>query len=142
MLSPSGVFEGSEGEEPVLATLFARLFRLGRKTSAPGGAHHGHETDFRAVSIVPAQNSCREARKLRHIHFLLDEAPRLPLRECPQQLTCTCSYRKYPDRRIAERRDIAASGRWYAGDDRRKSDGRRATDHHLSRIEIPWSQRK
>jgi hypothetical protein len=76
------------------------------------------------------------------VRFLLDEAPRLPLRECPQQLTCTCCYRKFPDRRTADRRDIASSGRWYSGAERRKSDGRRATDHHLAPIHISWPRPK
>jgi hypothetical protein len=139
MLSPSGDLEG---RTPVLATLFARLLRLRSKAGAPVEAHCAHAADYRAVSIVPTQTSCREARQLRHMRFLLNEAPRLPLRECPQQLSCTCSYRKFPDRRIADRRDIASSGRWYTGAERRKSDGRRATDHHLSPIEIPWPHRK
>jgi hypothetical protein len=125
-----------------LATLFARLLRLRRKSSAPVVHHHAHETDYRAVSIVPTQTSCREARRLRHMRFLLDEAPRLPLRECPQQLTCSCTYRKFPDRRVADRRDIASSGRWYNGAERRKSDGRRAADHHLAPIDIPWPRPK
>ena len=125
-----------------MVTLFARLLRLRSKADAPVEAHSAHEADYRAVSIVSTQTSCHEARRLRHIRFLLNEAPRLPLRECPQQLTCTCRYRKFPDRRIADRRDIASSGRWYTGAERRKSDGRRATDHHLSAIEIPWPRRK
>ena len=125
-----------------MTTLFARLLRLRRKAPVPDANPDLHDADYRAVSIVAPQASCREARRLRHIRFLLDEVPRLPLSECPQRLTCTCSYRKFPDRRLTERRDIASSSRWFAGDDRRKSDGRRATDHHLSRIDIPWPGRK
>jgi hypothetical protein len=73
----------------------------------------------------------------------LHEAPRLPLPQCPQRATCSCSYRKYADRRTSDRRDITmSSGRWYMGEDRRKSGGRRATDHHLSRIELTWPNKK
>jgi hypothetical protein len=131
-----------EGRTSVLSTLFARLLRLRRKVPAHDTDLDTHDADYRAVSIAPTQASCSEARRLRHARFLLKEVPRLPLPECPQRVTCTCSYRKFPDRRLLERRDIASSGRWFNGDDRRKSDGRRATDHHLSRIEIPWSPRK
>jgi hypothetical protein len=125
-----------------LAKLLARLLRFGRKAPMPAADQIAHIADYRAVSIVPTQSSCVEARRLRRHRYLLSEAPRLPLTQCPQRLTCTCSYRKFPDRRVTERRDIAASGRWFMGDDRRKSSGRRSTDHHLSRIEMTWSHRE
>jgi hypothetical protein len=125
-----------------LARFFARLLRFRRKTRAPAADHDTQVADYRAVSIVPTQASCREARRLRGVRFLLSRAPRLPLPECPQRLTCSCRYRKFPDRRIVERRDIASSGRWFMGDDRRKTNGRRASDDRLSRIEIPWSHRE
>jgi hypothetical protein len=139
MLSPFGDLEGGHR---FLGKLLARLLRFGRKSPMPVAYRATHVADYRAVSIVPAPGACAEARRLRRARYLLNEAPRLPLPECSQPLTCSCSYRKYPDRRVAERRDIAASGRWYMGDDRRKSNGRRATDHHLSRIEITWSHRE
>ena len=116
--------------------------RLGRKPSAPVADLGLHAPDYRAVSIVPSAASCREARRMRGVRFLMSEAPRLPLPQCPQRLTCSCHYRKFPDRRVVDRRDIAASGRWFTGEDRRKSSGRRATDHHLSRIDITWSRRE
>jgi hypothetical protein len=125
-----------------LARFFARLMRFRRKPLAPVAELESHASDYRAVSIVPTTASCREARRLRGARFLLGEAPRLPLPQCTQRLTCSCHYRKFPDRRVIERRDIASSGRWFMGDDRRKSSGRRATDHHLSRIDITWSQRE
>ena len=125
-----------------MVSFFSRLLRFRRKGPARVADHVMHVADYRAVSIVPTPSSCREARQLRGIRFLLNEAPRLPLSQCPQRLTCSCSYRKYPDRRMAERRDIASSGRWYNGDDRRKSSGRRASDHRLARIDINWTHRE
>ncbi|MEJ0035393.1 MAG: hypothetical protein WDO68_04835 [Gammaproteobacteria bacterium] len=125
-----------------MGKLLTRFLRFRRKSSAPIAGHDTHVADYRAVSIVPMQSACAEARRLRRSRYLLNEAPRLPLSQCPQPLTCSCSYRKFPDRRVAERRDIAASGRWFMGQDRRKSSGRRATDHHLSRIEMTWPDRE
>jgi hypothetical protein len=123
-----------------------RLLRFRRKAPARAATPADeHIADYRAVSIVPTQSSCAEARRLRKRRFLSSEAPRLPLQQCPQRLTCQCRYRKFPDRRVVERRDLASSGRWLMGtgirEDRRKSSGRRATDHHLSRIEITWPHR-
>jgi len=125
-----------------VASLLTRLLRFGRKPPAASAARDKRGEDYRAVSIVPHASSCSEARRLRPVRYLLNEVPRLPLPQCSQPLACTCSYRKYPDRRLAERRDIAASGRWYMGLDRRKSNGRRASDHPLTRIEINWPQRE
>ena len=125
-----------------MGKFFARLLRLAPKAPTPAAAGiDAPARDYRAVSIVTTPGACAEARRLRRTRYLLSEAPRLPLPQCPQRLTCQCSYRKFPDRRVTERRDIAASGRWFMGQDRRKSSGRRATDHHLSRIEITWSNR-
>jgi hypothetical protein len=132
-----------QGRTPVLGKLLARLLRLRRKAPAPAAAPDVHIADYRAVSIVPATGSCAEARRLRKKRYLSNEAPRLPLPQCPQRLTCPCRYRKFPDRRVTERRDVASSGRWFMGqqirEDRRKSSGRRASDY--SRIEIPWPHR-
>jgi hypothetical protein len=125
-----------------LGNFFARLLRIGRKTpeQVANGSHNS--ADYRGVSIVPMPMACVEARRLRSFRYLLSQAPRLPLPQCPQRAGCTCAYRKFADRRTGDRRDIAASGRWYMGDDRRSTGGRRKTDHHLSRIEINWARKK
>lgn len=125
-----------------MGKLLARLLRIGRKTSANATDVCNDSRDYRAVSVVPMQMACVEARRLRNVRYLLHEAPRLPLPQCPQRATCSCRYRKFSDRRTADRRDIAASGRWYMGEDRRRSGGRRASDHHLSRIELNWPRKK
>jgi hypothetical protein len=125
-----------------LGKLLTRWLQFGRKDSA-GSAHpEPHAADYRAVSIVSRAGSCAEAKQKRGVRYLLSEVPRLPLPTCPDPLTCPCSYRKFADRRVTQRRDIASSGRWYMGLDRRKSSGRRASDHHLSRIEINWPHRE
>jgi hypothetical protein len=92
-------------------------------------------TDFRAVSIVPTQKSCVAAKRLRLRRYLVREAPQVPLPGCPNRSSCECRYRKFPDRRVDDRRDIVASGRWYTGTERRRSPGRRASDI-TSRIEM------
>ena len=125
-----------------MGKLLTRLLHLGRKASTPSAGRDKHVTAYRAVSIVPHASSCAEARRLRPIRFLTNEVPRVPLPQCSQPLTCTCTYRKYPDRRTAERRDIGSSGRFYMGLDRRKSTGRRAGDHHLAPIDITWPHRE
>jgi len=127
-----------------LGKLLARLLRFRRKTQANAANAGSDINDYRAVSIVPTQASCIDARQLRNVRYLLREAPRLPLSQCPLRAGCTCSYRKFADRRTADdRRDIAdSSGRWFVGEDRRRSRGRRATDHHLSRIEMTWPNKK
>jgi hypothetical protein len=92
-------------------------------------------TDFRAVAIYAALGSCRPAQRLRGKRFLNREAPPIPLAQCPQPTECPCRYLKYADRRAGDRRDIATSGRWYTGVDRRRTNGRRADDQQ-SRIEL------
>jgi len=134
--------EPFRGRAPVLGKLLTRLMGFGRKASTQSAHHDTGGRDYRAVSIVPNASACADAKRLRRFRYLSSEAPRLPLPQCPQPLTCSCSYSKFPDRRSAERRDIASSGRWYMGLDRRKSSGRRATDHHLARIEITWPHRE
>jgi hypothetical protein len=138
MLPPSG----TSREDAGLGRLLTRLLHLGRKEAKLPARRDQHGEDYRAVSIVPHAGSCAEARRLRQIRYLTSEVPRLPLPQCSQPLECTCSYRKYPDRRTAERRDIGSTARWYMGLDRRKSSGRRSTDHPLSRIEISWPHRE
>jgi len=54
---------------------------------------------WHAVSIVPGIACCGAARESFGVrHLSRDVPPKLPLRGC-DIATCTCSYRKYPDRR-------------------------------------------
>jgi hypothetical protein len=130
------------GRKRHLGNLLARLLRRARKTPAIVADEGDGSNDYRAVSIVPTQASCIDARRVRNVRYLLREAPRLPLSQCPLRASCPCRYRKFQDRRTGDRRDIAASGRWFMGEDRRRSGGRRASDHHLSRIELTWPNKK
>jgi hypothetical protein len=84
---------------------------------------------------MPARGSCKPAKRLRGKRFLTREAPRLPLRTCPEPANCPCRYQKFADRRSEDRRDIVSSGRWYTGVERRRTNGRRADDQQ-SNIEL------
>jgi hypothetical protein len=89
-----------------------------------------------AVSIVPAKSSCEAARALKNKRFLATQAPRLPLADCSQPLSCTCSYKKYADRRAGPRREDESTGvRRYVEPDkerRGKRGGRRSDDEPSS----------
>jgi hypothetical protein len=63
------------------------------------------------------------------VRFLSSEAPALPLAGCDAR-ACTCRYRHHEDRRSSLRRaaDVVSSGAYWAGQERRKSIGRRSTD--------------
>jgi hypothetical protein len=86
---------------------------------------------WHAVAIIGTQRSCEAAQALKGKRFLSAEAPRLPLAECTAPEGCTCSYRKYPDRRAGPRREEDESG-LRRGDaaprERRAGRGRRSTD--------------
>jgi hypothetical protein len=87
-------------------------------------------TQWSAVSIVSASNSCEAARVLKGKRFLSAKAPRLPLPECTLSAACRCTYRKYADRRAGPRREAETTGlRRTITEDRRTSRGRRSTDH-------------
>jgi hypothetical protein len=118
-----------------LLKIIRRLIQRGRRTDE-SAAEPVRENDYRAVSIIASKTSCRDAQRIRGKPFLTRDAPRLPLPSCAQPDRCPCRYRKHPDRRIKDRRDVFASSRWYDGKERRRSVGRRATDKLHSRIEI------
>jgi hypothetical protein len=85
---------------------------------------------FHAISVVPGPRACRAAREVKEVRFLSREAPILPLPGC-DAATCNCKYRHYDDRREEPRR-AADSGAFeipYPGAERRRSGGRRSTDH-------------
>lgn len=84
-----------------------------------------------AVSIICTSASCPAAQALKGQRYLSAAAPRLPLPQCTAPATCPCSYRKYADRRIGERREGQSSGlrRTSPQPERRRSRGRRNSDH-------------
>ncbi len=84
-----------------------------------------------AVTVVPGQNACPEARALRGQRFLSREAPALPLTGCGTP-KCTCRYEHHADRRKGGRRahDLAVSIDGYDGEENRDATkrGRRKSD--------------
>ena len=87
---------------------------------------------FAAVTIVARGPCCREVSSLRGTKLLAHQAPALPVCDCTMPAECRCRFQKYSDRREedTDRRFHYGNDRtaWYAGAQRRKSDGRRATD--------------
>jgi hypothetical protein len=84
---------------------------------------------WHAVSIALCPRACGAARKYYGVRFLSKDAPVLPLPDCRATL-CTCRFRHHQDRRSSLRRaaDIIASGAYWAGQERRRSHGRRVND--------------
>ena len=88
--------------------------------------------DFRAVQIAPTITCCAAAMRATGRHYLLREAPHLPLEPCTMPTNCSCKFRKNADRRDSDRRLFGAteSNRWFAGVDNRTRRGRRNGDSH------------
>jgi hypothetical protein len=84
---------------------------------------------FHAVSIIPGQHACAASYRFTGYRFLSRQAPKLPLPTC-DAFHCTCRFKHYADRRAGPRRrsDIGLMSGHYPGTDRRRSNGRRATD--------------
>jgi hypothetical protein len=91
--------------------------------------HHWVTNPWHAVSIVSSAPACHQARSLARMRFLSSQAPPLPLEGCERR-QCSCHYRHHQDRRRLARRaaDVAASGAYWRGPERRRSSGRRITD--------------
>jgi hypothetical protein len=91
--------------------------------------HHWVSNPWHAVSIVSSTPACRKACSLARVRFLSSQAPSLPLEGCEMR-SCSCHYRHHEDRRRRARRaaDVAASGAYWRGPERRHAGGRRATD--------------
>jgi hypothetical protein len=108
-----------------------RLVNLLRRFRKPpvAGNRPPHARYYHAVAIVPKTSSCAPARAKRGVRYLSREAPPLPLPDCSWPERCRCRFEKFEDRRQDDRRDIASSARWFAGEERRRlSRGRRITD--------------
>jgi hypothetical protein len=89
--------------------------------------------DFRAVEISPSLQCCEAAKQASRKRYLLRNAPRVPLVGCTMPTTCSCTFRKNADRRDGDRRLLgAATSRWFAGVDNRKSEGRRLAKTRLA----------
>jgi hypothetical protein len=85
---------------------------------------------FHGVAIIPKSGSCPKAHELsrERRRYLAGEAPPLPLAECTNPDTCSCHYAELTDRRMSERRSYALPDRCYAGQERRRTRGRRSSD--------------
>ena len=68
---------------------------------SPSGTPPGK---FRAISIVPGARACDVVKRFAKHRFLVSEAPQPPLAGCEFAGTCTCTYRKFADRRTELRR--------------------------------------
>jgi len=68
------------------------------------------------------------------MRFLSQDAPRLPLPNCPNSGKCRCVYKHFEDRRSNPRRSADIGGALPAGEtpkiNRRQARGRRAQDKH------------
>jgi hypothetical protein len=86
--------------------------------------------DFRAVEIAPSATCCAAAIQASGRRYLLRNPPRLPLMGCTMPTTCSCRFRKNPDRRDSDRRLFGATEtkRWFVGLDNRKRGGRRSAE--------------
>jgi hypothetical protein len=85
---------------------------------------------WHAVSVSSEAGSCFPARLLKGQRFLSTEAPPLPLAECTQPASCSCTYKKFDDRRGGLRRSDEVSGlrRPAPGQELRAKRGRRKRD--------------
>jgi hypothetical protein len=111
----------------------SRSSRRGVSSSANAASYV--RSPYRAVSIKCGDIACRQARAVRNVSYLVDEAPILPLAGCDAG-KCSCKYVHHSDRRntsldrrrskdpTLEESAIMGSG------ERRKAprSGRRATD--------------
>jgi len=86
---------------------------------------------WHAVEVLASKAGCPAVQALKGTRFLSVEAPLLPLSECTRSGTCSCMYRKYPDRRVEARReqdDTALRRAAVPTRDRRIKRGRRKSD--------------
>lgn len=111
-----------------MARFFDRWF--GSKAPPPPQRPVQRVNAYQAVAVVPCPKACVAARESAGQRFLARRAPALPLPACDQPGQCTCRFRKYEDRRLGSQRTPYASMlvRSYAGQEKRKSPGRRSGD--------------
>jgi hypothetical protein len=115
----------------VLKRLLGNISRQGKRSPAIEKPNRLKSTgDFRAVEIAPSIICCTAATQVTGRLYLLREVPRLPLMGCTMPTSCTCKFRKNPDRRDSDRRlfGAAETNRWFAGVDSRKRAGRRSAE--------------
>jgi hypothetical protein len=89
-------------------------------------------TKYPAVTISMGAKRCAAVEALDGVRILATHAPPLPMQNCSIKADCRCRFKKYVDRRDDEEGRRAKFGperaAWYAGGQRRKSQGRRTRD--------------
>jgi hypothetical protein len=77
-------FQHEMKKDPDYAAKTLAAYRLGMRAKG----------SIAGVAIEPAPNCCEAARKLpAGVIYHPDEAPHLPLPDCPQSFRCRCVYR-------------------------------------------------
>ena len=95
-------------------------------------------SDYHAVLICAAPESCALVQSLEDYAFLSKEAPRLPLSGCTAN--CKCTYQHLDDRRHKLRREEDDGiHSFFDGPDLRLMPGRRKTDGPK---QFPWTSTK
>jgi hypothetical protein len=115
-----------------MKTWLDRLLRRGAPQPAPSIATRPapRVNAYQAVQIRPCARPCPAAREAAGARILARSAPAMPLRDCDRPAQCTCSFRKFDDRRDGPQRNPYASElvRAWPGQERRTSRGRRRGD--------------
>jgi hypothetical protein len=109
---------------------FAGLFRVGQKKAPAKSAATATSSPYHAVSVIPGADSCAAVHRFTRKRFLSSHAPTLPLPSCDAD-ACTCRFKHHRDRRAGPRRrseEGMMTAHWN-GPERRRTGGRRATDH-------------
>jgi hypothetical protein len=108
---------------------FGRGSRAPAVRAAPGIPQHSNP--YHAVAIVHDGQCCAAALAAARTRFLSRGAPSLPLPDCTLGVRCSCRFQKFHDRRQGDRRLFgnARDVRWYGGQERRRTRGRRKSDH-------------
>ena len=101
------------------------LFKPKKPPPPPGNSVN----PYHAVSVIPGDNACAAAYRFAGQRFLSRQAPRLPLPTCDAP-RCECRFKHHKDRRGSPRRssDMGMMAGTYAGTERRRTRGRRASD--------------
>lgn len=88
----------------------------------------GRSNRYQAVTIVHGSKCCAAVKSLVGQRFLAGSAPALPLAACNLSNQCKCSFQKHGDRRDDSRRLPEQLTKWFTGDEKRRSRGRRRAD--------------
>jgi len=87
---------------------------------------------FPGVTITSTPQCCDAVREFHGKRILASQAPKLPLSACSMPDRCRCRFQKHADRRDDDEgrrfRFGQERGAWYAGNQRRKTRGRRNAD--------------